>query len=309
MLAALLLLLCAGNCVWLSAASSYNSCQSPPGLPGRDGRDGRDGAPGPAGPPGSPGRCDVSEHIPTLLFRNKQTRDGPVLTETPSVVVYCQCDRDPGGDSGDGGGCDCPVLHKRLLTPRTLQAFGSLSDVTSITDGEIHFTSSQLYSRLLRFVIGPPGQVPPSSSINLMLSVQLHFLRSPTADSDPIVAICDNAICNAVAILDAGNYPTVPCLFRTFTSGPSAANITHSTDCGGEIVDGTDFTHPRMVSLLFSLNQRWASFTIPDGNGFTASGVFDRQLEFTRGLNIEIYGDHAGEEYRLSHILLEVFRV
>ena len=88
MLTALLLLLCAGNSVWLSAASSYNSCQSPPGLPGRDGRDGRDGAPGPAGPPGSPGCCDVSEHIPTLLFRNKQTHDGPVLTETPSVVVY-----------------------------------------------------------------------------------------------------------------------------------------------------------------------------------------------------------------------------
>ena len=71
MLATLLLLLCAGNCVWLSAASSYNSCQSPPGLPGRDGRDGRDGAPGPAGPPGSPGRCEVSVHIPTLLFRNQ----------------------------------------------------------------------------------------------------------------------------------------------------------------------------------------------------------------------------------------------
>ena len=88
MLATLLLLLCAGTCVWLSAASSYNSCQSPPGLPGRDGRDGRDGAPGPAGSPGSPGCCDVSEHIPTLLFRYKQTHDGPVLTETPSVVVY-----------------------------------------------------------------------------------------------------------------------------------------------------------------------------------------------------------------------------
>ena len=180
--------------------------------------------------------------------------------------------------------------------------------MTTITDGEIHFTSSQLYSRLLRFVIGPPGQVPPSSSINLMLSVQLHFLRSPTVDSDPIVAICDDAICNAVTILDASNYPNIPCLFSTFTSGPSAANITRSTDCGGEIVDGTDFTQPRMVSLLFSLNQRWASFTIPDGNGFTASGIFDRQLEFTRGLFMEIYGDHAGEEYRLSHILVEVFR-
>lgn len=237
------------------------------------------------------------------------------LIETLIVAFYVlsQCDRDPDGDSGDGGGCDCQVLLKRLLTPRTLHALGIVSDLTTVNDGVIHFTASQNHTRLLRFAIAQPGQVPPelcsATSCSFVFNIQVHFLRSPTADSSPIVAVCDNAICNAVAILDAGNYPTVPCLFRTFTSGPSAANITHSTDCGGEIVDGTDFTHPRMVSLLFSLNQRWASFTIPDGNGFTASGIFDRQLEFTHGLNIEIYGDHAGEEYRLSHILLEVFRV
>ena len=151
--------------------------------------------------------------------------------------------------------------------------------------------------------------MPPSSSINLMLSIQLHFLRSPTTDSDPIVAVCDDTICNAVAIFDAGNYPSEPCWFGTFMPGTSAANVTTSADCGGEIVDGTAFTHPRMVNLLFALNQRWASFSIPEGNGFTASGTFDRQLEFTRGLNMEIYGDHEGEQYRLSHIVLEIFRV
>ena len=70
MLAALLLLLCVSNCVWLSAASSYNSCQSPPGLPGRDGRDGRDGVPGPTGPPGSPGHCEVSKHMPTFVMKS-----------------------------------------------------------------------------------------------------------------------------------------------------------------------------------------------------------------------------------------------
>ena len=141
-----------------------------------------------------------------------------------------------------------------------------------------------------------------------MLSIQLHFLRSPTADSDPIVAVCDATNCNAVAILDGTNYPSVPCWFGTFRSGQNATDVTNSADCGGETIDGTSFTHPKMVTLLFALNQRWASFSIPEGNGFTASGTFDRQLDFTRGLNIEIYGDNAGEQYRLGHILFEAFR-
>ena len=60
----LLLLVCAFNTIWLSAANTCSSHKLP-GLPGRDGRDGRDGMPGPAGPPGpsgSPGQCEVNEH-------------------------------------------------------------------------------------------------------------------------------------------------------------------------------------------------------------------------------------------------------
>ena len=59
----LLLLLCAFNTIWLSAASTCSN-RKLPGLPGRDGKDGRDGMPGPAGPPGpsgSPGQCEVRE--------------------------------------------------------------------------------------------------------------------------------------------------------------------------------------------------------------------------------------------------------
>ena len=166
-----------------------------------------------------------------------------------------------------------------------------------------------MHSRLLRFVIAPPGQVPPG--LSLVLGIQLHFLRSPTAASNPIVAVCDDVNCNAVTILDATHYPSTPCVFDTFMSGSTAADIIASTDCGGETIDGTSFTHPKMVTLLFSLNERTAFFSIPEGNGFTASGTFDRsrQLDLTRGANIEIYSNNAGEQYRLGHIILEVFRV
>ncbi len=205
------------------------------------------------------------------------------------------------------------MLLKRLLTPRTLHALGLVSDLTTVNDREIHFTASQNHTRLLRFAIAQPGQVPPelcsASSCSFVLNIQVHFLRSPTADSSPIVAVCDDAICNAVAILDAGNYPTVPCQFHTFTSGPSATNVISSADCGGETVEGANFTNPRMVNLYFALQARFGSFTIPAGNGFTAIGTFDRQLDLAGGANLEIYSSRAGEEYRLGHIIIEIFRV
>ena len=92
-------------------------------------------------------------------------------------------------------------------------------------------------------------------------------------------------------------------------SGPNAANITTSADCGGETVDGTAFINPRMATLHFALQARYGSFSIPEGNGFTASGTFDRRLNLAGGANLEVYSSNAGEEYRMGHIILEVFRV
>ena len=198
-----------------------------------------------------------------------------------------------------------PVLIKRLLTPRKLQNIAYLGHLSNANVTVLHFTAIASRARLLRFTLNSLGTIPPGALSNLAISIQAHFLESPTSDTDPLVAICDGTTCNGIDFNDRGNYPN-PCAYYAMTPGPTATNYVRSPGhCGGETVE-TNFTHPKTVSLTFVPSERWGSFSIPEGNGFTTASTFGAQLDPTQGLSVEMYGSDTGEQYRLAYMIVEV---
>ena len=198
-----------------------------------------------------------------------------------------------------------PVVIKRLLTPRKLQSVASLQDLTSASDTELHFTASANAVRLLRFTLDSLGTIPPGALNNLTIYIQVHFHQSPTTDTDSHVALCDNTTCNGILINDATNYPNSPCCYKTFAPGPTI-DLSCPSNCG-EIV-ATNAVDPKTASLTFVPSERWGSFSIPEGNGFTYSHIFGTQLDPTQGLSVEMYGHDRGEQYKLGYIIVEVIR-
>ena len=198
-----------------------------------------------------------------------------------------------------------PVVIKRLLTPRRLQSVASLQDLTSASDTELHFTASANAVRFLRFTLDSLGTIPPGALNNLTISIQVHFHQSPRADTDPLVALCDNTTCNGIVITDAANYPNLPCCYKTFAPGPTI-DPSCPSNCG-EIV-AANAVDPKTVYLTFIPSERWGSFSIPEGNGFTSSHIFGTQLDPTQGLSVEMYSDHSGEQYKLGYMIVEVIR-
>ena len=106
-------------------------------------------------------------------------------------------------------------------------------------------------------------------------------------------------------ITDATNYPSLPCNYCTFSPGTSLTDLDCTSTCGGETV-ATNFTHPKTATLSFVPSERWGSFSIPEGIGFTGSNIFSTQLDPTQGLSVEVYGDNEVEEYRLAYMIVEV---
>ena len=198
-----------------------------------------------------------------------------------------------------------PVVIKRLLTPRKLQSVASLQHLTSASDTELHFTASANDVRFLRFTLDSLGTIPPGALNNLTINIQVHFHQSPRADTDPQVALCDSTTCNGIVITDSGNYPNLPCCYKTFAPGPTTDRSCPS-NCGKIVA--TNAVHPKTVSLTFVPSERWGSFGIPEGNGFTTSHIFGTQLDPTQGLSVEMYGHDSGEQYKLGYIIVEVIR-
>ena len=73
--------------------------------------------------------------------------------------------------------------------------------------------------------------------------------------------------------------------------------------CGAPIT----YQHfPNTVTLTFYPVNKWVSFSIPPSGGYTTAYTFTRQLDLTKGLYLEAYGDDLTEEYKLKFMEVKV---
>ena len=142
------------------------------------------------------------------------------------------------------------------------------------------------------------------STDDIIVTIIVHLKDPPTADSDFFTAICDGTVCNGVFISDSGNYPTNACNYLTMNSGVIGTSFTALGNCGGVPITYTSY--PNTVTMTFYPIHKWASFSIPPSGGYTTAGTFTRQLDLTKGLYLEAYGDGASEEFKLQYIEVKV---
>ena len=142
----------------------------------------------------------------------------------------------------------------------------------------------------------------PTDDIIVKITVHLED-PPPSSDSDFLTAICDGTVCNSLWISDSGNYPNEACDYLTVESGLTYTHIGHRRSCGAPI---TYQYFPNTVTITFYPVNKWASFSIPPSGGYTTAGTFTRQLDLTKGLYLETYGDSVNEEFKLQFLEVKV---
>ena len=66
---------------------------------------------------------------------------------------------------------------------------------------------------------------------------------------------------------------------------------------------------PNTATITFYPINKWASFSIPPSGGYTTAATFTRQLDLTKGIYLEAYGDDdANEEYKLQFMEVKVMK-
>ena len=92
----------------------------------------------------------------------------------------------------------------------------------------------------------------------------------------------------------------------TMGSGVTFTHIANTGGCGAPIT----YQHfPNTVTLTFYPVNKWGSFSIPPSGGYTTVGTFTRQLDLSKGLYLEVYGeDDLIEEYKLMFMEVKVMK-
>ena len=186
------------------------------------------------------------------------------------------------------------------MTPQWLQNHASLNQLIAATPERLHFKINQVHSRMIKVPLFKRGELPTD---DITVTIIVHLEDPPTADSDFFASICDGAICNGVYILDSGNYPNRACNYVTGESGLTITTLGSTGGCGAPIT----YQHfPNTITLTFYPVNKWASFSIPPSGGYTTAGTFTSQLDLTKGLYLEAYGNNVNEEYKLQFMEVKV---
>ena len=194
-----------------------------------------------------------------------------------------------------------PLLYHKLMTPKWIQDHAAINHLASASSTLLHFKLGVTRGRILRVPIFQEGCVPKE---DIVVYVKIYLRDPPTSDSDPLVSICDGTFCNGIFVSDRGNYPNNACNYGSFNSGPTYANTQFSGNCGG--IPITYSTYPKEVTITFYPSEQLGTFHIIPHGGYTTAASFTRKLDLTQGLFLELYGDAAGEEYRLQYMQVEV---
>ena len=194
-----------------------------------------------------------------------------------------------------------PVLYYKVMTPQWLQDHASLNHLIAASPTSLHFRPNQQSARMIKVPLFQRGELPTD---DITVTITVHLEDPPTSDSDFVAAICDGTVCNGLYISDSGNYPNHACNYLTMNSGVVRTSITSLGNCGGIRITYTTF--PNTVTITFYPIHKWASFSIPPSGGYTTAGTFTRQLDLTKGLYLEAYGDNANEQYKLQFMEVKV---
>ena len=189
------------------------------------------------------------------------------------------------------------VGKKMFITPRYAQNQATfISTVTTFNDTGIYFGAGRGHQRLLEVPLIPAGRLTRNESIAIQITAVMNGgMLNVQRDRDPIVGITDGSSINVFRINDINNYPNSPPCFPASASGKLSK--TFNT---GPV--------PDQFTFLLKPAERFGACSSAIHGGYVNVGIFNDQLDLSRGINFQIRKDDSNEDYLFYYFLVEIFQ-
>ena len=183
-----------------------------------------------------------------------------------------------------------------FITPRYAQNNATfISTVTSFNDTSIYFGPGAGGQRLLEVPLITAGRFTRNDSIAIQITAVMNGSMLNERDRDPIVGITDGSRINVFRINDINNYPSSPPCFPASASG--TLSKTFST---GPV--------PDQFTFLLKPSERFGACSSAIHGGYVNVGIFNNQLDLSRGINLQIRKEDSYEDYLFYYFLVEIFQ-
>ena len=193
------------------------------------------------------------------------------------------------------------------MTPSWLEAHASYIDrYRSSTTEQLTFNAGSLdYAVLLKVPIIPADILEDSSLVTLKIVASLDDDIGKKEDSDPIFGVSDGVSFVGFEAVDNATYSLgyAPCYGL---EGDSGSSLTDEREISKFFPTPNDSFYPGQFVITLKLNERWGScYTAHDG-GFVKTADYNKRLQLSKGLTLEVYRDQKDERVGIKFIEVTV---
>ena len=187
------------------------------------------------------------------------------------------------------------LFQKIFITPRYAQNHATfISSVVRFNDTSIYFGPYSNGERLLEVPLISAGMFTRNESISIQITAVMNGgILNSGRDRDPFVGVTDGSTTNIFGIADITHYPTTPCGLS------SGSGMLWKTSTGPV---------PDLFTFLLKPAERFGACSTAQQGGYVNVGIFDNQLDPSRGIKLQIKRNERDEDYRFYYFLVEIFQ-
>ena len=164
---------------------------------------------------------------------------------------------------------------------------------------EILPTTGVNNQRALQIQLVAPNILTSTDSVTVTVTVAVDVSYASSYDHDPYIGISDGLSFIGIIALDRTSHP---CRIREGNS--NTAILTQINGINGPTV--TSRRYSSEIKIQLKPAEQWGSCHTEHDGGYTNVGNYQRLLDPSRGLYLEIYHDNPTEKYHIKYIVVDV---
>ena len=161
-----------------------------------------------------------------------------------------------------------------------------------------------LHERLIQAELIAPNILTATDSVAVKLTIAMDTVLAKSSDHDPVFGISDGTSFIGFMAVDKGNYGgQTPC----YSSEGDATNtylnnvVTTST---GTTVNSRDYSSE--ITIQIKPNDQWGSCHTEHDEGHVHIATYQRKLDLSKGLYLQMYRSDINEKYNLEYIVVDI---
>ena len=190
------------------------------------------------------------------------------------------------------------------MTPKWIHDHAILTTPHALHSQYIEFPSGVQFEQMLRQQLVPPNVLSSTDSVAITITIAMDTQVANSGDHDLQIGISDGASFVGFIVQDKHNYPnTSPC--RLEEADISTGILQNIAGGSGPLVASRRYSGE--INIHIRPTEKWGSCHTEHDEGYTNIANYQRLLDLTKGLYLDMYRHSPLEKYRIKYIVVDIY--